>query len=145
MKQLALVLVSSLLCLPALALADETKNDTRKLSSYDSACTVTVPAAWKSEHSSSMSPDKKISATVSHPKAMDKFDDVKSAGKSLYKGKVTKESATELEIEGPSALNEKPSVYRAIASGKTFCLVEVDYETGTVDDARKIAHTLSGK
>jgi len=70
---------------------------------------------------------------------------VKGGAKSLYKGKVTKDTATELEIEGPSALNEKPSVYRAIASGKTFCLVEVDYESGTVDDARKIAHTLAGK
>jgi len=141
MKQLALVL----LCIPALALADEARNETRKLSSYDGACTVTVPSAWKADSSSSTSPDKRLSATVSHPKAMDKFDDVKTAGKSLYKGKVTKDSATELEIEGPSALNEKPSVYRAIASGKTFCLVEVDYESGTVDDARKIAHTLTGK
>lgn len=145
MKQLAL----ALLCLPALALADEarndTKNETRKLMSYDSACTVTVPSAWKADSSSSVSPDKRMSATVSHPKAMDKFDDVKTAGKSLYKGKVTKDSATELEIEGPSAINEKPSVYRAIASGKTFCLVEVDYESGTIDDARKIAHTLTGK
>lgn len=140
MNKLALVL----LCLPALAAAEDTK-DTRKLVSYDGACTVTVPAAWKGDHSSSMSPDKRVSATVSHPKAMDKFDDVKSAGKALYKGKVTKDTATELEIEGPSALNEKPSVYRALASGKTFCLVEVDYESGTVDDARKIAHTLSGK
>ena len=137
MKKLALVL----LCLPALAHAD----DTKKVASYDAACSVTVPTAWKGDKSFAASADKKVSATVSHPKAMDKFDDVKSATKSLYKGKVTKDTATELEIEGPSALNEKPSVYRAIANGKTYCLVEVDYESGTVDDARKIARTLAAK
>jgi len=137
MKQLALVL----LCIPALALAD----DTKKLSSNDGSCNVTVPTAWKGEKATSASADKKVSATVSHPMAMHTFDEVKSGAKALYKGKVTKDTATELEIEGPSALNNKPSVYRAIASGKTFCLVDVDYESGSIDDARKIARTLAAR
>jgi len=137
MKQLVFVL----LCISSAALAD----DTKKVGSFDGSCTVSVPTTWKGDKSIATAPDKKASATVSHPKAMDSFDDVKSGAKSLYKGKVTKDTATELEIEGPSALNNKPSVYRAIASGKTFCLVEVDYESGTIDDARKIAHTVAAK
>jgi hypothetical protein len=136
MKKLLLVL----LLVPTLAYADD-----HRVTSADGSCSISVPATLKGDKSIGISADKKVSAVVSHPKAMDTFDDVKSGAKSMYKGKVTKDTATELEIEGPSALNNKPSVYRAIASGKTFCLVEVDYESGTVDDARKIAHTLAAK
>jgi hypothetical protein len=43
------------------------------------------------------------------------------------------------------SMNGKPNVYRAIAFGnKQFCLAEVVYESGTVDDARTIAHSLAG-
>lgn len=142
MKQLALVL----LCVPALAFAGDSKSESKKLGSVDGSCSVTVPAAWKDESSSfATSADQRMSAVVSHPKAMESFDEVKSAGRSLYKGRVIKDGARELEIEGPSAVNGKPSVYRAIASGKTFCLVEVDYDAGTADDARTIAHSLAAK
>lgn len=141
MTKLALVLC----CVPTLAFAAGKSDTGKKVGSYDGACTVTIPAAWKGDKSIGSSADKKQSAVVSHPKGMDSFDEVKSGAKALYKGKITKDTASELEIEGPSALNSKPSVYRAIANGKTFCLVEVDYEAGTVDDARKIAQTLAAK
>jgi hypothetical protein len=127
--KLALVL----LCVPALAFAGDSKSESKKVSSADGSCSITVPTAWQAL------------AVVAHPKAMDTFDEVKSGGKALYKGRIIKDTATELEIEGPSAQNGKPSVYRAIASGKTYCLTEVDYDASTADDARRIAHSLSAK
>ncbi|MFY9648292.1 MAG: hypothetical protein WAK29_24160 [Terriglobales bacterium] len=55
---------------------------------------------------------------------------------------MTKDSATEFEMEGQS-MNGKPNVYRGIPiAGGKFCIAEVICESGTAEGARKIAVTL---
>jgi hypothetical protein len=44
-------------------------------------------------------------------------------------------------MEGLS-MNNKPTVYRGIQLNGKVCIVEVIYESGTLDDARKIAESL---
>ncbi len=137
MKLLAL---SLLLSLPTLAAADPTKTITTR----DGKCTVTVPAAWTSDTSIATSPDKKRSITVSAPKAFDSFDELKKTAPTANKdSKVTKHTETEFEMEGKS-ITGKPDVYRAIpGTGKGFCIAELIYENGTVDEARAIIRTLA--
>jgi hypothetical protein len=134
--------ICALLLVPALATADSTKT----VLSVSGKCAVTVPAAWKGDKSIATSPDKKVSILVSQPKMIDSFDELKTSAKQIYQNaRVTKDSATEFEFEG-KAMNGKPNVYRAIPAGdKVFCLAEVQYESGTVDDARKLVHTLAAK
>ena len=55
--------------------------------------------------------------------------------------KIAKSTASEFQMEGLS-MNNKPNVYRGIQSAGKVCLVEVIYESGTLDDARKIAASL---
>lgn len=139
MKLLALLLVVA----PAVAAADSTKT----ISDIKGKCSVTVPATWKGDRSFASSPDKKQTITVSAPKDMDSFDSVKSTAKQIYANdKVTKDSATEFEMEGKS-LNNKPNVYRAIPTSEkgAYCIVEVTYESGTADNARTLARTVAPK
>jgi hypothetical protein len=89
------------------------------------------------------SPDKKVSAIVSAPKMVDSFAEAKQTAKSVYKNsKVVKDSATEFEMEGKS-ITDKPDIYRLIpVAGNKFCIAEVQYQIGTLDDARKIVETV---
>jgi hypothetical protein len=75
---------------------------------------------------------------------IDSFDQLKQTAQTIYRGsKVTRDSSTEFEMEGKS-ITGKPNVYRAIPiSGNKFCITEVMYESGTVEQARKLAETLS--
>lgn len=113
--------------------------------SRDGACQVSVPGAWKVTPllATAASPDNKVSITVTSPKMIDSFAELKLNAKSVYKrNKSTRDSAAEFEMEGLSIAG-KPDVYRAIpaASGK-YCIAEVIYENGAVDAARAIARTL---
>ena len=116
----------------------------KKVVSRDGSCQLTVPSAWNvdSMFASGTSADKKVSATVSSPKMISSFDELKQNARKVYANdKVTKDSASEFEMEGQS-LNGKPNVYRGIPiSGGKFCIVEVVYESGTAADARKSAET----
>lgn len=134
--------VSISLALIAIASAEPTKS----VATTNGKCAVTVPASWSTELSSADSPDKKRSITVSSPKAFDSFDQLKKVAPTAYKdSKVTKDTATEFEMEGKS-MNGKPDVYRAIPAGpKVFCVTEAIYQSGTVDDARALVRTLTAK
>lgn len=120
--------------------------DTKVIKSRDGGCQITVPDAWTpgALGGTADGPDHKISAAVSSPKMIDSFDQLKSTAQTIYRGsKVTKNSSTEFEMEGKSITN-KPNVYRAVpVSGNKFCIAEVMYESGTVEEARKLAETVS--
>jgi hypothetical protein len=123
--------------------------DGKTISTRDGVCQVTVPTTWVvgSIGTIADSPDKKLTAIVSSPKMMDSFAEAKQTAKSVYKNsKVVKDSATEFEMEGKS-ITDKPDVYRLIpVAGNKFCIAEVQYQSGSVEDARKIVETLkSGK
>ena len=110
-------------------------------------CELSVPENWKveSKGGEATSPDKKLTAVVGQMgfASVDSFADAKTIAKGANEGnKVTKESATELELEGESMMG-RPHVYRVIPMGpKAFCAGEVMYSGATVQDARKIARTL---
>ncbi len=120
--------------------------DTKVIKSRDGGCQITVPGDWSpgALGGTADSPDHRVSAAVSSPKTMDSFDQLKRTAQIIYRGsKVTKDSASEFEMEGKSISN-KPNVYRAIpVSGNKFCAAEVMYESGTVEDARKIVQTVA--
>lgn len=128
-------LVLALLAATTVAHADQ------QVTSRKSECAVTVPDSWKN----GMAPDHKLAAVVSTLWGFDSFADAKVEAKKRFKGKVVKETDSELEIEGPSETDPKvPSVHRSIA-GK-YCAVVVTYDkAGSLDDARKIARTLTAK
>jgi hypothetical protein len=128
------VILFGLMCAGFL-LAEDGKTITSR-----TGCQLTVPASWTGGTSLGNSPDKKVSAVVSS--RTDAFPKVKQTAKMVYEGsKVTKDSDTEFEMEGKS-LNGKPNVYRAVPSGGKFCIAEVIYESGTLDDAKRIIETL---
>jgi hypothetical protein len=113
--------------------------------SRDGACEVSVPNAWKVTPllATAASPDNKVSITVTSPKMIDSFAELKVNAKSVNKqNKSTRDTAADFEMEGLSIAG-KPDVYRAIpaASGK-YCIAEVIYENGAVDAARAIVRTL---
>lgn len=85
-----------------------------------------------------------MSGAVSSPKMIDSFDELKRRAQAIYRdSKVTRDSATVFEMEGKS-LSGKPDVYRAIAlRDKKFCISEVMHDGDSLDDARKIAATVS--
>lgn len=120
--------------------------DTKVIRSRDGGCQITVPDDWTpgALGGTADGPDRKISAAVSSPKMIDSFDQLKSTAQVIYRGsKVTKDSSTEFQMEGKS-ISGKPNVYRAIpVSGNKFCISEVMYESGTVEEARKLAETVS--
>ena len=113
--------------------------------SSDGTCQVSVPAAWTigALPSTATSADNKQSVTVTSPKMIASFDELKQLAHRTYaESKVTVDSASELEMQG-KAINGKPDVYRAIPAGAgKFCIAEVIYTSGTADDARKIVATL---
>ena len=120
--------------------------DSKVIKSRDGACQIAVPDDWTpgALGGTADGPDHKVSAAVSSPKAIDSFEQLKSTAQIVYRGsKVTKDSATEFEMEGKS-ITGKPNVYRAIPiSGNKFCIAEVMYESGTVEQARKLAATVA--
>ena len=134
------------LAIAALAVASMAwAQDAKKVTSHDGLCQVSVPANWDVSGASGIgtSADKKVSLAVGSPNKIASFDLLKQNARKLYSDdKVTKDSATEFQMEGQS-MNGKPNVYRGvpIANAK-FCIVEVIYQTGSVADARKIAATL---
>jgi hypothetical protein len=90
------------------------------------------------------SPDNKWSAALTSPANTTTLGELKSNAQMIYTNdKVVKDTPTEFQMEGQS-LNGKPNVYRGIQLAGKICIVDVTYETGTVDDARKIAATLKG-
>jgi hypothetical protein len=116
------------------------------ISSRDGSCQVMVPASWIAGGLPGMATtkDQKVGVVISSPK-YSSFATLKDNAQKAYPNdKVTKEAATEIEMEGKSN-NGKPNAYRGIAAGGKFCIGEVVYETGTAGDARKILSTLKAK
>jgi hypothetical protein len=115
------------------------------VTSHNGACQVTVPANWQVSKmfGSANSPDNKANVSVTSPLHSSSLDDLKQTAKMLYTNdKVTKDSATEFQMEGLS-MNNKPNVYRGISiGGGKLCVAEVIYESGAIDDARRIAASL---
>jgi hypothetical protein len=140
MNKIAL-LTTALLAATAMSAADS-----RVIKSRDGGCQIMVPSDWTpgALGGTADAPDTKSSAAVSSPKAVDSFDQLKQTAQAIYRGsKVTKDSATEFEMEGKS-ITDKPNVYRAIPiAGGKFCASEVMYENGDAAQARKLAGTLS--
>lgn len=129
-----------------LAAANLWADDGKAIATRDGKCEVTVPASWPagSFPGAAESADRKVNVTMSAPRVSD-FQTLKTNATKLYSNdKVTKDSASEFQMEGAS-MNNKPNVYRAINSGGKLCLVEVIYQSGAIDDARKIANTLKAK
>ncbi len=111
----------------------------------DGSCQVSVPSTWTSSlPGTAESADKKVSIAISSPK-IDSFATLKTNVRNLYThDKVTKESATEIELEG-AGMSNMPNVYRGLVTGGKICIGEVTYKSGTVEDARKILSTLKAK
>jgi hypothetical protein len=140
MKRIAL-LATAFLAATAISAAGS-----KAIKSRDGGCQILVPSDWTpgALGGTSDAPDRKSSAAVSSPKAIDSFDQLKHIAQSIYRGsKVTQDSTTEFEMEGQS-ITGKPNVYRAIpVPGGKFCASEVMYENGDAAQARNLAETLS--
>jgi hypothetical protein len=118
----------------------------KTITTRDGSCMATVPPSWVvgSFPGSAGSADKKASIIISTPRNTS-FAALKDNARKLYPNdKVTKDSATEFEMEGKS-MDNKPNVYRGIAAGSKVCIGEVTFESGTVEDARKVVGTLKAK
>ncbi|MGD0789822.1 MAG: hypothetical protein ABR898_17750 [Terracidiphilus sp.] len=116
----------------------------KPVTSHHGACQVTVPTSWSVSGMFGIanSPDNKVSVAVTSPIRTTSLDETKQMAPMVYPNdKVTKSTAAEFQMEGLS-MNNKPNVYRGIQLTGKVCLVEVIYESGTVDDARTIAATL---
>ena len=117
----------------------------KTVANRDATCHVSVPSDWVSDALPGMahSPDKKLTIVVSSPRMIDSFAELKQNARKVYsQSKVTKDSASEFEMEGKSAAG-KPDVYRAVpGTGGKFCIADVTYQGGTAEDARKIIETL---
>ena len=122
--------------------------DIQVIKSRDGSCQVTAPANWLPGQlgATADSPDKKASLAVSSPKMVDSYAEAKQTAQTVYThSKVTVNSPTEFIMEGKSITDHKPDVYRLIpVSSSKFCIVEVIYENGAVDQARAIAASLHG-
>jgi thiamine biosynthesis protein ThiC len=120
-------------------------DDAKKVTSRDGNCQVTVPSTWMVSPTAGIgnSADKKVNVTVGAPQRVTSYDSLKENARKLYSGdKVTKDSATEFQMEGQS-MSGKPNVYRAIPiAGGKYCVMEVVYQSGTLNAARKIAESL---
>ena len=115
------------------------------VTNHSGICQVTVPANWvvNEMFGAANSPDNKVSVAVTSPMNNTSLAKTEQTAPMMYsKDKVTLSTPTEFQMEGFSVLNGKPNVYRGIQLPGKICLVEVIYESGTVDDARKIAETL---
>ena len=119
--------------------------DKQTIKSRDGSCQVSVPANWVPGDigGSADAPDHKVSMAVSSPKMIDSYAEAKQAAQTVYKNsKVTMNSPTEFVMEGQS-ITGKPDVYRIVPiSSSKFCIVEVMYQNGTVEQAREIASSL---
>lgn len=139
MMAVSLSLIGLLAAVPASA-QDKT------IATRDGSCMATVPASWVvgSFPGSADSADRKVGIIISTPRNST-FAELKDNARRLYPNdKVTKDSATEFEMEGKS-MNNKPNVYRGIAAGSKVCIGEVIYERGTVEDARRVVGALKAK
>ena len=116
----------------------------KAVTSHDGSCQVTVPADWNVTEAFGMaeSPDKTMSAVTSSPKLTPMLSGLKQNAPTIYTNdKITKDTPTVFQMEGES-MNGKPNVYRGIQIAGKVCIVEVQYSSGTIDDARKIAESL---
>ena len=130
-----------------LAIASTAFAADKTLVTRNGLCTAAVPGDWTVGVITSMgdSADKKVSFIISNPSRTDNLADLKKNAQMMYaEDKVTKDTASEFQMEGKGQ-NGKPNVYRAVISGKTICIGEVVFESGTIADARKIAETLRVK
>ena len=145
MKQTIFIAFIGLTLLLAFAAGSQAAGPDIVIKSSNGICQLSVPAGWAPGELPGMaqSPDKQMTALVSSPKMIDSFSQLKQAARTMYsKSKVTKDTASELEMEGQSA-TDKPDVYRAIPiSGTTFCIAEVQYPGGPATAAKTIVETL---
>jgi hypothetical protein len=113
----------------------------KTITNHDGTCQATAPAGWNVTGGTATSPDGGSHINVSATSRPTTFDALKKTAPALFPNdKITKNSATEFEMESTAA---PANVYRAIpaaASGK-FCIAQVDFTVG-VSDARKMAETL---
>ncbi len=111
------------------------------IKSRDGNCQISIPSDWSASEIPGFanSPDKQLTVAMSSPKMVDSFSELKQTAHSVYKdSRVTKDSATEFEMEGMSQTG-KPDVYRGIpAGGKVFCIVEVTYKSGAPDELEEL-------
>jgi hypothetical protein len=134
------------LTLAALAAGSILYAQGKTVTSHKGDCQLTVPADWNVTPMFGManSPDNKWSATLTSPANTTTLGQLKSNAQMIYTNdKVVKDTPTEFQMEGQS-LDGKPNVYRGIQLAGKICIVDVTYDSGTVDDARKIAATLKG-
>lgn len=122
--------------------------DTKQVTNRAGNCMVTVPSSWVIQENVGIaqSVDKKVAVAVSSPShGLATLAEVAQTAPTLYpKDKVTKNSATEFEMEGTNQA-DKPNVYRAIPAGAKVCIAEITYQSGSADDARNILATLQAK
>ncbi|MGD0736955.1 MAG: hypothetical protein ABR976_17625 [Terracidiphilus sp.] len=120
--------------------------NTKTVTSHDKSCQVTVPGSWTVSGSFGIanSPDNKVSVTVNSPLRTPSLSGTKQTAPMLNPAdKVVKSTADEFQMEG-RGMDNKPNVYRGIQLAGRVCIVEVTYESGTLDDARRIAMSLKG-
>ena len=128
--------LSSTLCVAAA--------DTKPVKNPDGNCVLSVPGNWTvGTIGNADSPDKKMSIIVSSPKhGLTSLSQVQQLAPGIYPDdKVTKNSATEFQMEGKST-SGKPNVYRAVPAGAKVCIAEITYENGNTADARSTVETL---
>lgn len=133
--------MTKLACLIVLALASTAHAE--KYISAAGRCLAILPDNWSSSAQNvGQSSDKKVSLTISFPRDVDSFGQLKHKARTLHKhAKVTEDTDLHFELEGSSP-DGKPIVYLAISDGKMFCEAEVIYEAGTVEEARALARLV---
>jgi hypothetical protein len=137
--------IRNFILMAAIAIAARA-DDGKTIVNRDGSCQVSVPSTWTAGGLPGIaeSADKKVSIAISSPK-VDSFATLKVNARNIYANdKVTKDTATEFEMQG-TGLSRKPNVYRGVAAGNKVCVGEVTYASGTADDALKILGTLKPK
>lgn len=117
---------------------------TKTVTSHDKSCQVTVPGSWtvSGMFGIANSADNKVSVAVNSPLRTTSLSETRQTAPMVYPDdKVTKSTPSEFQMEGLS-MNNKPNVYRGIQLTGKVCIVEVIYQSGTIDDARAIADSL---
>jgi hypothetical protein len=119
--------------------------DTQQLNDRAGVCSVSIPSNWKvTPLGTAQSADKKDAVILTSPRhGLTSLAQVHEIAPKVYKDdKVVKDSSSEFEMQG-KAQNGKPNFYRAIPAGADkVCIVEVIYEDGSLDNARKIAESV---
>jgi hypothetical protein len=116
----------------------------KAVTSHDGSSQVTVPSDWSVSGSFGIadSADKQVNVAVSMPRSSPTLAGLKQTAQMIYANdKVVKDTPSEFQMEG-QGMSGKPNVYRGIQIPGKVCIVEVTYESGTIDDARKIAESL---